>query len=142
MFLPLIKFDEDGSSLGRSTRRDPSYSGVTLYDGYTLSNGNIEDALQKVFEDLMLVLPALEDALKERLSFLNEDPVFSSAAKLLDTTSYENLEEEDLLEACELLIEHFKQPLESNGFIKQRLCEFYFSGIYFTFVSRLLHLLL
>ena len=116
--MPLIDFDTNGSSLGRSTRRDPAYDGVNLHSGYTLSNGNIDKAPEKVFHDLHLVLPALEEALNERLSFITEQSVFSAAAKLLDTTAYQNLEGEDLLEACETLVEHFKEPLEGSGFIK------------------------
>ena len=45
-FLPLLDFDE-GTSLGRSTRRDPAYTGVTTCAGYTLNNGNTESALRK-----------------------------------------------------------------------------------------------
>ena len=117
----LIDFDTNGYSLGRSTGQDPAYNGVILHSDYTLSNGDIEKALEKVFQDLHLVLPALEEALNERLSFITEEPVFSAAAKLLDTTAYQNLEEGDLLEACETLVEHFKEPLEANGFIKTHL---------------------
>ena len=91
-----------------------------MHLGYTLSNGDIEKALGKVFQDLHLVLPALE-ALNERLSFITEEPVFSAAAKLLDTTAYQSLEEGDLLETCETLMEHFKEPLEANGFVKTHL---------------------
>ena len=112
-FMPLIDFDTNGYSLGRSTCRDPAYNGVTLHSGYTL-----EKALEKVFQDLHLVLPALEETLNERLSFITEEPVFSAAVKLLDTTACQNLEEGDLLEACETLVEHFKKPLEANGFSK------------------------
>ena len=50
-----------------------------------------------------------------------EKPVFSAAAKLLDTTVYQNLEEGDLLEACETLVEHFQEPPQANGFIKTLL---------------------
>ena len=57
-FMLLIDFDTNGYSLGRSTRRDPVYNGVILHSGYTLSNGDIEKALEKVFQDLHLVLPA------------------------------------------------------------------------------------
>ena len=123
-FMPLIGFDTNGYSLGTSTRRDTAYNGVILHSGYTLSNGDIEKALEKVFQYLHLVLPALEEDLNERLSFITEEPVFSAAAKLLDTTAYQHLEEGDLLEACEALVEHFKEPLEVNGFIKTRLCLF------------------
>lgn len=94
-----------------------------------MSNGNIENALHKVFTDLMIVLPALKEALENRLSFLTEDPIFCSAAKLLESTSYQNLDEEELLASCQLLAEHFKKPLESNGYIKQRLCKFFSFGI-------------
>ena len=133
-FMPLIDFDTNGYSLGRSTRRDPAYNGVILHSGYTLSNGDIEKALEKVFQDLHLDLPVLEEDLNERLSFITEEPVFSAAAKRLDTTAYQNLEEGNLLEACETLVEPFKVPLEANGFIKTRLrsfllflfCEFVF----------------
>ena len=52
-----------------------------------------------------MVLPALEEALNERLSFITEEPFFSAIAKVLDTTAYQNLEEGDLLEACETLVE-------------------------------------
>ena len=114
--MPLIDFDTNGYSLGRSTFRDPAYNRVTLHSGYTL-----EKALEKVFQDLHLVLPALEEALNERLSFITEEPVFSAAVKLLDTTACQNLEEGDLLEACETLVEHFKKLLEANGFSKTRL---------------------
>ena len=123
-FMPLIDFDTNGYSLGRSTRRDPAYNKVILHSGYTLSNGDIEKALEKVFQDLHLLLPALEEDFNERLSFITEELVFSAAAKLLDTTAYQNLEEGDLLEACETLVEHFKEPLEGNGFIKTRLRSF------------------
>ena len=54
----LIDFDTNGYSLGRSTRQDPAYNGVILHSDYTLSNGDIEKALEKVFQDLHLVLPA------------------------------------------------------------------------------------
>ena len=72
--------------------------------------------------------------MNERLSFITEETVFSAAAKLLDTTAYQNLEEGNLLEACETLVEPFNVPLEANGFIKTRLrsfllflfCEFVF----------------
>ena len=57
-FMLLIDFDTNGYSLARSTRRDPVYNGVILHSGYTLSNGDIEKALEKVFQDLHLVLPA------------------------------------------------------------------------------------
>ena len=38
-FMPLIDFDTNGYSLGRSTCRDPAYNGGTLHSSYTLSNG-------------------------------------------------------------------------------------------------------
>ena len=117
-FMLLIDFDTNGYILGRSTRRDPAYNGVTLHSGYTLSNWDMEKALDKVLQDLHLVLPALEEALNERLSFITEEPVFSAAAKFLYTTAYQYLEEGDLLEASETLVEHFKESLEANGFIK------------------------
>ena len=50
-----------------------------------------------------------------------EELVFSAAAKLLETTAYQNLEEGDLLDFCETLVEHFQEPLEANGFIKTLL---------------------
>ena len=52
-----------------------------------------------------MVLPALKEALNERLSFITEEPLFSATAKVLNTTAYQNLEEGDLLEACETLVE-------------------------------------
>ena len=66
-FMPLIDFDTSGYSLGRGTPQDPAHDGVTLHSGYTLSTGDTENALEKVFQDLHLVLPALEEALSERL---------------------------------------------------------------------------
>ena len=152
-FMPLIDFDTNGYSLGRSTRRDPAYNGVILHSGYTLSNGDIEKALEKVFQDLHLDLPVLEEDLNERLSFITEEPVFSAAAKRLDTTAYQNLEEGNLLEACETLVEPFKVPLEANGFIKTRLrsfllflfCEFvfwiwFFENIFWYLMSEIVNL--
>ena len=121
-FIPRIEFDTSSSSLDRSTRQDPAQDGVTMYSGYTLRNGDIEKALEKVFHDLQsLTLPVLVEALNNRLSFITEEPVFLAAAKLLDSTAYKNLKEEDLLKACETLMEHFQKPLEENGFIKARL---------------------
>ena len=125
-FLPPLDFDEEGISLGRSTRKDPAYTGVTTFGGYTLSRGNLENALNKVYDVVMLVLPALELALDEHLSFLANDPILSSAVVLLETTAYQNRDEDDLVQPCEVLTEHFRQPLEANGYIKQRLCEFHF----------------
>ena len=121
-FMLLINTDTNGYSFSRSTHRDPPFNGVILHSGYTLSNGDIKKALAKVLQDLHLVLPALEEVLNERLSFITEEPVFSAAAKLLDTTAYENLEEGDLLEACETLLGNFKELLEANGFLKTYLC--------------------
>ena len=93
-----------------------------MYSGYTLRNGDTEKVLEKVFHDLQsLILPALVEAVNNRLSFVTEEPVFSAAAKLLDRTAYKNLKEEDLLKACETLMEHFQKPLEENGFIKAHL---------------------
>ena len=66
-FMPLIDFDTNGYSLGRGKPQDPAHDGVTLHSGYTLSTGDTENALEKVFQDLHLVLPALEEALSERL---------------------------------------------------------------------------
>jgi hypothetical protein len=106
-FLPSLDFDEEGISLGRSTRKDPAYTGVTTFAGYTLNSGNLENALSKVYDDVMLVLLALELALDERLSFLANDPILSSAAVLLETTAYQNRNEEDLVQPCEVLAEHF-----------------------------------
>lgn len=125
-FLSSLDFDEEGISLGRSTRKDPAYTGVTTFAGYTLNRGNLENALSKVYDDVMLVLPALELALDERLSFLANDPILSSAAVLLETTAYQNRDEEDLVQPCEVLAEHIRQSLEANGYVKQRLCEFPF----------------
>ena len=124
-FLPLLDFDEEGTSLRRSTRRDPAYTGVTTFAGYTLNNGNTENALRKVYDDVMSVLPALERSLDERLSFLANDPVLSSAAMLLETTAYQNYDEQDLMQPCEVLAEHFAQPLEADGYVKHRICEFF-----------------
>ena len=73
----------------------------------------------------MSVLPALERSLDERLSFLANDPVLSSAAMLLETTAYQNYDEKDLMQPCEVLAEHFAQPLEANGYVKHRICEFF-----------------
>ena len=112
--MSFIDFDANGCSLGRITRRDFAYDGITLHSGYTLNNGNIEKSPEKVFHDLHLVLPPLEEAWNESLTFIIEEPVFSAATKLLDTTAYQNMEEEDL-------VEHLKEPLEANGFIETRL---------------------
>ena len=60
-FMPLIGFDTNGSSLGRSIHQDPAYNRVTWYL-YTLSNRDIEKPLE-VFHNLHLVLPALEESL-------------------------------------------------------------------------------
>ena len=118
----LINFDTNGYSFSRTTHQDPPSNGVILHSGYTLSNGDIKKALAKILQDLHLVLPALEEILNERVSFIMEEPVFSAAAELLDTTAYQNLEEGDLLEACETLLENFKELLEANGFLKTYLC--------------------
>ena len=126
-FLPLSDFDEEGTTLGRSTRNDTATMGVTTFSGYTLNHGNLDKALSKVYNDAMLVIPALECALDERLAFLANDPILASAAILLDTTAYQNRDETDLVQACKLLMEHFRQPLQANGYILQRLGEFLFS---------------
>ena len=118
--MPLIDFDTNGYSLGRSTCRDPAYNEVILHASYTLSNKDIEKALEGISRS-SFSLPTLEEALNERLSFIMEEPVFSAAAKLLDTTAYQSLEEGDLLEACETLVEHFQEPLQANGFNKTLL---------------------
>ena len=44
--LPLIEYDEKGLPLGRSTRREPAHSGVVTFEGYTLSEKSLEDALK------------------------------------------------------------------------------------------------
>ena len=120
-FVPCIEFYTSSSSLGR-IGQDPTQDGVTMYSGYTLHNGDIEKALEKIFHDLQsLILSVLVEALNNRPSFITEEPVFLAAAKLLDSTAYKNLKEEDLLKACETLMEHFQKPLEENGFIKARL---------------------
>ncbi len=106
-FLPSLDFDEDHISLGRSTRKDPAYTGVTTFAGYILNHGNLENALSKVYDDVVLVLPALERALYEHLSFLANDPILSSAAVLLETTAYRNRDEKDLVQPCKILAEHF-----------------------------------
>ena len=131
-FLPSLDFDKQGINLGKSTCKDPAYTGVTTFAGYTLNRENLETALSKVYDDVMLVLPALELALDERLSFLANDPVISSAAVLLETTGYQNREEEDLAE-------HFRQSLEANGYVKQRLCEFPFAHQFYNFLVVFLH---
>ena len=98
-FLPLLDFDEEGATLGRSTPRDPAYTGVTTFAGYTLNNRNTENALRKVYDDVVSVLPHLERSFDERLSFLANNPILSSAAMLLETTAYQNYHEQDLI--CE-----------------------------------------
>ena len=103
-FLPLVKFDEDGHTLGRSTRSETARVGVTTYDGYTLNNGNLTDALSKNYTDTKEVLESLENALVDRLSFLSEDSIFSPAAILLDTKAYINIDEEEIQQACDKLI--------------------------------------
>ena len=103
-FLPLVKFDEDGHNLGRSTRSETARVGVTTYDGYTLNNGNLTDALSKNYTDTKEVLESLENALVDRLSFLSEDSIFSPAAILLDTKAYINIDEEEIQQACDKLI--------------------------------------
>ena len=112
--MSFIDFDANGCSSGRITRREFAYDRITLHSGYTLNNRNIEKSPEKVFHDLHLVLPALEETWNESLTFIIEELVFSAATKLLDTTAYQNMEEEDL-------VEHLKEPLEANGFIKTRL---------------------
>ena len=53
--------------------------------------------------------------------FITEEPFFSAGAKLLDNIACENSEEGDLLEACETLVDHLKDPFEANGFIKNSI---------------------
>ena len=62
-FLPKIEFDEDGRSLGRSTRAAPATVGVTTYNGYTLSNGNLENALHRNKNEILKVLETLQHLL-------------------------------------------------------------------------------
>ncbi|XP_057289711.1 uncharacterized protein LOC130612423 [Hydractinia symbiolongicarpus] len=125
VFLPKIEFDEDGRSLGRSTRAAHASIGVTTYNGYTLSNGNLENALHRNEREILKVLDTLETSLCERLAFLSEDPMLLSAAILLDSQSYQNKEEEEIKQACDQLVVHLKSPLEANGFVKQRIRELY-----------------
>ena len=68
-----------------------------------------------------MVYPAPEEALNEKLLFITEEPFFSAGAKLLDNIACENSEEGDLLEACETLVDHLKDPFEANGFIKNSI---------------------
>ncbi|CAB4013601.1 Hypothetical predicted protein [Paramuricea clavata] len=112
-FLPSLDFDEEGFSLGRSTRKDPAYTGVTTFAGYTLNRGNLENVLSKVYDDVMLVLPALELALDERLSFLANDPILSSAAVLLETTAYQNRDEEDLEVPNDLIVDEVSYEVKN-----------------------------
>ena len=46
--LLLIEYDEEDLPLGRNTRREPAHSGVVPFEGYTLSEKDLEDALTKV----------------------------------------------------------------------------------------------
>ena len=59
--MSFIDFDANGCSSGRITRREFAYDRITLHSGYTLNNRNIEKSPEKVFHDLHLVLPALEE---------------------------------------------------------------------------------
>ena len=123
-FLPHSEFDQDGHSIGRSTRREPARIGVTTYAGYTLQNVNLEDALSEIYNDLIDVLEALEEAIITRFSFLTDDPLISSASVLLDSSAYKRRDEEDIKKACNVIVSHFRTPLEANDFIVQRLREF------------------
>ena len=105
-FLPLVKFDEDGHTLGRSTRSEPARVGVTTYDGYTLNNINLTDALSKNYTDIKEVLESLENALVDRLAFLSEDSIFSSASILLDTKAYVNIDDEEIQQACDIILKN------------------------------------
>ena len=100
----MVKFDEDGHTLGHSKRSETARVGVTTYDGYTLNNGNLTDALSKNYTDTKEVLESLENALVDRLSFLSEDSIFSPAAIFLDTKAYVNIDEEEIQQACDKLI--------------------------------------
>ena len=95
-----------------------------MYSGYNLANRKLDEALSEVHSDIVKVSAALEEALNERFSFLVGDPVMKAAAIILDTVAYKSREENDIKEAAITLHNHFKEPLEANDFLKQRLCEF------------------
>ena len=119
--LPMLEFDEDGVTLGRSTRRAPSRVGVTTLGGYTLTGPNLEDALSTVHKDIKKVVSALEEALTERFSSFLDDPVISAASILLDTAAYVNKDEEEIKKACLVIHNHFALCLTENGFQLRRL---------------------
>ena len=121
--LPLIEYDEEGLSLGRSTCREPAHSGVVTFEGHTLSEKSLEDTLTKVSGEMSSVLIQLEQALDECLSFIAEDPLFVAVSMLLDSKSFQFKEEKDIVEAAEKVYEHFKIPLEANHFNKHRICK-------------------
>ena len=54
--MPQIEFDDNGVTLGHSTRREPAWVGVTTLSCFTLRNVNLEDALEEVYSDIMKVL--------------------------------------------------------------------------------------
>ena len=119
--LPKLKFDEDGATLGRSTRSAPARVGVTTLGGYTLTGSNLEDAMSTVLKDSKKVVSALDEAITERFSSFLADPVISAASILLDTKCYINKEEDEIKEACLTIHNHFREPLTENGFKIERL---------------------
>ena len=120
--LTLIAFN--GVVLGRTNRTQPQLEdGVATFSGFNMRNGTLEYSIASVYSAMKDSLEIMKTTLSNRMSFLSENVLFSSALALLDSKSYQFKAESDILDAANVMVSHFMDVSLENDFVEQRLGE-------------------
>ena len=88
-----------------------------------MRNGTLEYSIASVYSAMKDSLEIMKTALSNRMSFLSENVLFSSALALLDSKSYQFKAESDILDAANVMVSHFMDVSLENDFVEQRLGE-------------------
>ncbi|XP_002130702.2 uncharacterized protein LOC100179588 [Ciona intestinalis] len=83
--------------------------------------GGLDATLQAVSEELRTVVHGLVESLTSRLQNLTKDPIFVSAAMVLDVASYGAMSVQEIRKAYSVVEERFHQPLTNNKCIFGRV---------------------
>ena len=116
--------DEEGETIPfRQTRSDARANPGnlhTIYHGYLLT-GAVEDAINKVINELKEVLNRLKESITQRYVSIVNDDFFKASAQFLDTPSYQDTTIDVLFDCVNVIVERYAEQFKANGCDLQKI---------------------
>ena len=113
--LPDLK-EAQSESLERSNRAGSLQESSVFYNGYIMSGGSVEEILKQLKNEVYIIVNNLKSFMADRMKCILDDPVFTNAAIVLDTSAYASTPLKEIISVVTFLSKHFKHLLHENGF--------------------------